>query len=144
MVLSGQPLPCSPDAFIPVFEVRFLAAGPNASSCLGVAALQQPALSLNDTVTLITSVPAGPVSVFAPAACVPYSPPPADSACSWNNANLAYPTYAPVFVLPASAQADAAYWLGIWIAFLLLFVIAVPVVVYGMVVNCKEPAIQAV
>jgi hypothetical protein len=104
-----------------------------------VASLQQAALSLNDTIALIQSVSAGAMSVYAPAVCAPYSGPPSDATCSWGNVNLAYPTYGPVFVFPASAQSDASYWLGIWIAFLLLFVLAAPVVVYGMVVNCKEP-----
>ncbi len=114
------------------------AASPN-TTCLGVASLQQPPLSLNDTIALIQSIPPGAVSVLAPFSCVPYSAPPSDAVCSWNNVNLAYPTYQQVFVFPASAQSDAAYWLGIWVSFLIAFVFATPVVVYGMVVNCREP-----
>jgi hypothetical protein len=143
VVLSGQPLMCSPTTYVPVFEVQ-LGSNSSNSTCLGVASLQQPALSLNDTITLIESVGTGFVAMFAPAVCVPYMTHGSDSGCSWNNVNLAYPSYSLVFVFPASAQSDAAYWLGLWIAFLLVFVLAAPVVLYGMIINCKDASVDNV
>ncbi len=142
-VLTAAVLPCSETAFLPVFEVQLASSSSNAT-CLGVAALQQPALSYNDTIALIASIGATPQPMMVPAVCVPFATPPDTEGCSWNNVNLAYPAYSPVFVQPGPSLSDQSYWLGMWIAFLLLFVLSAPVVVYGMAVNCRDSPVESV
>ena len=55
-----------------------------------------------------------------------------------SNANLAYPTYRVVFIDGASAQHDADYWFGIWVAFLVVLVLVGPFVGVVMGLACRD------
>ncbi len=138
-VRSGSALPCGTDLTVPVFCVSV-----NGRNCTGVASLLQPRLSLNDSLALIDSVNhVQPSTVFAPFDCVPFpdSGPPEDANCSWLDVGASYPSYRPVFVYASSAVADQHYWLGIWVSFLLVFVICLPIVIVVMIKHCRDRTI---
>jgi hypothetical protein len=135
-VVSFTVLNCSDSvSFIPVFEV--VTSFSSNSSCVGVFAFAQPAASsYDDAVALASEVGSAPRPMFVPGNCVSYSSPPND--CTWNNVNFPSPTYSQVFCQPESAENDMGYWLGMWVAFLVVFCLSAPVVAYGIVVNCRS------
>ena len=114
--------------------------------CVGAFNLLQPARPFNETLALIALVQnlTYPRLMYAPSVCLSWSDAievngeSLGAACFEQSANFAYPAYAVVFIDGNKARSDSDYWFGIWVAFLVIFCIAFPFVVYVMVKACKD------